>query len=104
MTASTTQAPATAATEQSRADQIARLPERNRRSRSNQPLVRRLDAVRPDMARVVCLAVERDGQHYDISFLQEIVTRHERRSAAPPQRSPVEPQPYTRVHLNRRSA
>jgi hypothetical protein len=91
----------TTATEQSRADQITRLPERY------QPLVRRLDAVRPDMARVVCLAVERDGHHSrrsatrnDLSFLQEIVTRHERRSAAPDQRSPIKPQPYTRVHLD----
>ena len=71
----------------------ADVPERYR------PLVARLDAVRPDCARAVRLAIERDSDRFDLDFLLDFVGRMERKHTAAADRSPVEPEPYTRAHL-----
>ena len=62
-------------------------------------LVARLDAVRPGCAHTVRLGIDRDGDRYDLAFLQEFVARVERQHTAQADRAPVEPEPYTRAHL-----
>ena len=61
-------------------------------------LLARLDAVRPDGARVARLGIARDheaGTPYDLGFLRALVERAERQART----GPVAPEPYTLAHL-----
>ena len=70
-----------------------------------QALLARLEAVRPDCARVATLSIaggEANGAPYDVGFLREFVARMERQSAPEPGgRVPAEPRPYTVVDFRR---
>lgn len=64
------------------------------------PLVARLDAVRPDCARVARLAIARGeatAKPYDVEFLAGMVERMERRVGRGS--GPIEVEPYTAVRL-----